>query len=76
MHQPKKKKAHIEFQLKCSYTPMCTMIFVDVMAKNSFVITQNSLNRNVRGITFCDILNLQLLSSNAIIPANLSDLYF
>ena len=51
----KKNKAHIEFQLKCSYTPMCTMIFVDVMAKNSFVITQNSLNRNVRGVTFCDI---------------------
>lgn len=38
MHQPKKKKAHIEFQLKCSYTPMCTMTFVDVMAKNSFVM--------------------------------------
>lgn len=54
MHQPK-KKAHIKFQVKYSYTPMCTMIFVDVMAKNSFVINAKLLNRNVRGITFCDI---------------------
>ena len=74
MHQPKKKKAHIEFQLKCSYTPMCTMIFVDVMVKNSFVMNakQSESEREANII----LRNLQLLSSNAIFPANLLDLYF
>lgn len=53
---------------------MCTMIFVDVMVKNSFVMNakQSESEREANII----LRNLQLLSSNAIFPANLLDLYF